>query len=136
MILNYWAIIVSAIVSIVIGSLWYGPLFGKTFMHAMGMDDWSEARKSAMRKSMLSSYVLQSLSSLVMFFVLAWYINISGHTGVLGGLDNAFWLWIGFVVPLKLGDALWGGKMVLFWLSIGNMFFTLAAAGAIIGGWQ
>ena len=53
--------------------------------------------------------------------------------GVMGGLANAFGLWLGFVVPLAFGNALWGGKMSLFWLSIGNMFLTLLAAGAIMG---
>jgi hypothetical protein len=55
---------------------------------------------------------------------------------VMGGLQVAGGIWIGFVVPLKLGDALWGGKMTIFWLGIGNMLVTLLAAGAIIGAWQ
>jgi hypothetical protein len=48
----------------------------------------------------------------------------------------AFWVWLGFVVPLAFGNALWGGKKTLFWLEIGNMFITLLIAGAIISGWQ
>ena len=35
MYINYWAVLVSAIASMAIGSLWYGPLFGKQFMPAM-----------------------------------------------------------------------------------------------------
>jgi hypothetical protein len=45
------------------------------------------------------------------------------------------WTWLGFVVPIKLGDALWGGKMTMFWLGIGNMLLTLLAGAAIIGAW-
>ena len=33
---NYWAVFVSAIASMVIGSIWYGPLFGKMFIREMG----------------------------------------------------------------------------------------------------
>jgi hypothetical protein len=134
--INYWAILMSGIVSMVIGSIWYGPLFGKKFMREMGMDSWTKEHKEEMKKSMTKSYIFQFIASLMMFFVLAWYIRISGHEGILGGLNNAFWLWIGFVIPLELGNALWGGKMSIFWLSIGNMLVTLAAAGAIIGGWR
>lgn len=134
--INYLAVLVAGVVSMVIGSLWYGPLFGKRFMEDMGMNDLSKEEQEKMKKSMTKSYVLQFAASLLMFFVLSWYINTSIHTGVFGGIANAFGLWLGFVVPLALGNALWGGKMSLFWLTIGNMFFTLLAAGAIIGGWR
>ncbi len=134
--MNYWAILVSAIASMVIGSIWYGPLFGKKFMEAMGMNEWSPEKKAEMTKSMGISYVGQFILSLIMFFVLAWYITTSVHTGIIGGMANAFGLWLGFVVPLAAGNVLWGGKKILFWLSIGNMLITLLVAGAIIGGWQ
>jgi hypothetical protein len=45
-------------------------------------------------------------------------------------------VWIGFVVPLKLGDALWGGKWPLFWIGIGYNLVYLLVAGAIIGAWR
>ncbi len=131
--INYIALLLSAVASMIIGSIWYGPLFGKKFMKAMGMDTRSPDKQASMRASMMKAYAGQFIASLVMFFVFAWYIGLSGHTGVLGGLNNAFWVWIGFVVPIKLGDALWGGNMTLFWLAIGNMLLTLLAAGAIIG---
>ena len=131
--INYWAVLTSAIVSMVIGSIWYGPLFGKMFMREMGMEQWSPEKQAVMKKQMAIKYLGQFVASLVMFFVLDWYIVTSIHMGVMGGLANAFGLWLGFVVPLAFGNALWGGKMSLFWLSIGNMFLTLLAAGAIMG---
>lgn len=134
--INYWAVAVSAIVSMVIGSIWYGPLFGKMFMREMGMDKWTPEQQTKMKNTMTRSYALQFLGSVVMFFVLAWYITTSIHTGVYGGVANAFGLWLGFVVPLALGNAIWGGKIKLFWLNIGNMLVTLLVAGAIIGGWR
>ena len=134
--INYWAVAVSAIASMVIGSIWYGPLFGKMFMQEMGMDKWTPEEQEKMKGTMMRSYALQFLGSVVMFFVLAWYITTSIHTGVYGGVANAFGLWLGFVVPLALGNAVWGGKFKLFWLSIGNMLITLLVAGAILGGWR
>jgi len=133
---NVWAVLVSAVASMVIGSLWYGPLFGKTFMTAMGMDTWSPEQQAKMKKAMAVTYLSQFIASLVMFYVFAWIMGGLNQVSVPGGLTAAFWVWIGFVVPLKLGDALWGGKMVLFWLGAGNMLLTLLAAGAIIGAWK
>jgi len=135
---NYWAVLVSAIASMVVVSIWYGPLFGKMFMKAMcpDMDTWSEEKKAQMKKGMTMTYVWQFIASLVMFYVLAWLMGSLNQLTVMGGLTAAFWVWIGFVVPLKLGDALWGGKMSLFWLGIGNMLITLLVGGAIIGAWM
>ena len=125
----------AAIASMVVGSLWYGPLFGKKFTSAMGMENFSPEQMAGMKKGMTMTYVWQFLASLVMFYVLAWLIGALDKMTVTGGLMAGFWVWLGFVVPLKLGDALWGGKMSLFWLGIGNMLVILLAAGAIIGAW-
>lgn len=133
--INYWAVIVSAVVSIVIGSLWYGPLFGKAFMKAMGMNEWSEEKKAAMKKSMGLSYVLQVVASLVMFYVLARFMVGMDQMSVQGGLMTALWVWVGFVLPLNLGDAVWGGKWILFRINSGNMLVTLLVVGAILGAW-
>jgi hypothetical protein len=131
--INYFAVLVSAIASMVIGGLWYGPLFGRQFMQATGMDKLPPDQRAAMKKSAGLKYLWQFIASLVMFFVLDWYIVTSIHMGIMGGVTNAFGLWLGFVVPLAFGNALWGGKMALFWLSVGNMLITLLAAGAIMG---
>ena len=134
--IDIWPVLVSAVASMIIGSIWYGPLFGKTFTQAMEMDTLTPEKRAMMTQGMWKSYVGQFIASLVMFSVLSWYITTSIHTGVFGGVANAFGLWFGFVVPLSLGNALWGGKMSMFWLTIGNMLLTLLVAGAIIGMWR
>ena len=133
---NFWAVLVSAVASMVIGSIWFGPLFGKKYISAMGLDKKTPEEQAAMKKGMMMSYVWQFISSLVMFYVLAWFILGTGMWGAGGGAQIAFWAWLGFVVPLKLGDALWGGKMLLFWLGIGNSLITVLVGGAIIGAWH
>ena len=135
-IVNLWAVFVSAIVSMIIGSIWYGPLFGKKFMHEMGMNSWSKEKQDAMKKKMGLSYFMQFIASFVMFYVLAGIVIGFGHVTVGEGMLTGLILWIGFVVPIKLGDKLWGGSKALFWLGIGNMLITLIAAGAIIGAWR
>ena len=131
--INLWAVLVSAVASMVVGSIWYGPLFGKKYMSEMGMDTWSGEKKESMKKAMMKTYVWQFAASLLMFYVLAGLITWNGMFTIMGGAAIAFWMWLGFVVPVKLGDALWGGKMSLFWLGAGNMLVTLVVAGAIIG---
>lgn len=134
--INYWAVFLSAIASMIVGSIWYGPLFGKTFIKAQGLDKKSKAEQEAMMKGMVLSYVWQFLASLVMFYVLAFLMSVLGGTGIAAGMELALLVWLGFIVTLKFGDALWGGKSVLFWLSIGNLLITFLIAGALIGALQ
>jgi hypothetical protein len=134
--INIWAVLASAVASMVIGSIWYGPLFGRVFMTAVGMDQWSDEKKERMKKAMALTYLGQFAASLVMFFVLAGILGAMDMRSVTGGLAGSFLVWLGIVVPVKFGDQLWGGKMILFWLGTGNMLVTLLAAGAIIGAWR
>lgn len=134
--INLLAVFVSAIASMVIGSIWYGPLFGKKFKLAMGMDKMTPEQQAEMKKTMGMSYFLQFVASLVMFYVLAMFMGRLGQLTINSGVQVAFWTWLGFVVPVQLGNAIWGGKMTLFWISIGNMLATLLAAGVIIGAWK
>lgn len=131
--INFWAILLCAVASMVIGSVWYGPLFGKKFREACGMDKWTPERQQAEMKKMGLTYFIQLIASLVMFFVLAMFIGDLNKLDLMGGIEVALWSWIGFVVPTQLGSAIWGGNMTLFWLGAGNMLLTLVAAGAIIG---
>ncbi len=133
---NIWAVLVAAVASMVVGSIWYGPLFGKLYISLMGMDKLPPEQQAAMKKGMTLTYVWQFIASIVMFYVLAWVMSGLGKTDLMGGLETALLAWIGFVVPLKLGDALWGGKMTLFWLGIGNSLVTLLVGGAILGLWS
>ncbi|MBP6942686.1 MAG: DUF1761 domain-containing protein [Candidatus Buchananbacteria bacterium] len=132
--INYLAVLACAVASMIIGSIWYGPLFGKLFMKEMGMNSWTPKQQAAMKQKMAMSYAAQFVASLVMFFVFAKFVNNAGELTIAGGLMMGLWIWIGFVVPLKLGETIWGGKMSLFWLGVGNMLVTLLVAGAIIGG--
>lgn len=133
---NYLAVFISAVASMVIGSVWYGPLFGKIFMREMGMDTWSQEKKDAEKKKMGKAYTIQFVASLIMFFVLAVFMDKLDLMSISGGVKVALMGWLGFVVPVKLGDAIWGGKISLFWLGAGNMLLTLVAAGVILGAWS
>lgn len=134
--INYMAVLASAIASMIIGGIWYGPLFGKKFMQETGMDQWTPEKQAEMKKTMGFSYALQFMASVVMFYVLSWIVNIATEMTLIESVFAAFMVWIGFVVPLKLSDAIWGGSKTLFWLNIGNMLVTLLVAGAIIGAWK
>ncbi|MBI3366671.1 DUF1761 domain-containing protein [Candidatus Roizmanbacteria bacterium] len=136
---NYLAVVGAAVVSMIIGSLWYGPLFGKLWMKEMGMG--KQKMNDAMKNGMAKTYGLMFLGSLVMSFVLAHatifaasYFKIEGVTA---GLMSGFWNWLGFVAPVTLGSFLWEGKSFKLWLmNNGYYLMTLLAMGTVVSVWK
>jgi hypothetical protein len=68
--INYWAVLVAAVSSFVIGGLWYAPfLFGNAWQKAVGLSD-EELKNANMGKTFGLSFVLSVLISygMAMFF--------------------------------------------------------------------
>ena len=102
--INYLAVLVCAVLSMVVGAVWYGPLFGRKWAQIIGADyDNVEARK-AMQKEVVPLYVIQFLLTLFQVWVLAHYIE--GWKEV-SGLVNALWIWAAFIIPTVAGGAMW-----------------------------
>lgn len=109
---NYLAIAVATIINTMLGTLWYGPLFGKQWMHEMGFSQ--EHMQRMQQKSMGLSYVLMIVSALVLNYVLA-HVLVQAELA-FGMLDvgmamvGAFWMWLGFIATTMMGIVLWEGK--------------------------
>jgi len=134
--INIWAVLVAAVVSMIIGSVWYGPVFGKQYMLAKGMDKWSKEKQDKMKKAMPVTFLAQFIANVIMFYAFAMIVSGLNQNSLIGGIKVGLLIWIGFILPLKLGEELWGGKMILFWYGAGSMLLTLLAAGAIVGAWH
>ncbi len=136
--INYWAVIVSAVAAMGLGYLWYGPLFGKQWIALMGWSKGEMDRK--MKEGVGPQYLLQAAGALVMAYVLAHSIIFASaflqQSGLVGGLQAAFWAWLGFVAPVSMGSVLWDGKPWKLWaLNSGYFLVTLLVMGAILGYW-
>jgi hypothetical protein len=106
--INYLAVLGATVASMVVGFLWYGPLFGKQWMKLMGFT--KEHMDTVKAKGMSKMYVLTLIGSFVMAFVLAHFAKVWSATGVSGAWELAFWSWLGFIAPVMLGQVLWEGK--------------------------
>src|SRR5260370_4595780 len=61
---NLWAVLVSALATMVVGFVWYSPLlFARRWMVLMGLDPDDEAKISEMQKSAGPSYALSLVAS-------------------------------------------------------------------------
>ena len=131
--LNWWAIIISAIAATVLGFLWYGLFFGKTWMDLSGVSQ--KDIKKAKEKSMTKAYVFNFIATFVMVFVLALLLEFTG-SGITNGLLTGLFVWLGFIATTMLNSVLWEGKpFKLYLLNIFYYLISLLIAGAILSAW-
>jgi len=96
---NLWAVLVSALATMVVGFLWYSPwLFARPWMVLMGLDPDDKAKIAEMQKSAGLSYVLSLVASALAAAVLGKIIAIAtintafvrheGGAGRVAGIRN------------------------------------------------
>lgn len=101
---NYFAVGVCAIVSMIVGGIWYGPLFGKMWLKVIGATELDLEARKRMQARAMPLYGVQFLLSLFQVWVLAGIFEI--HTmkqPVLVGLL----VWAGFIMPMIAANSMW-----------------------------
>jgi hypothetical protein len=135
--INWLAVIVAGIVNMVIGYLWYGPIFGKMWMSLSGIVMTPEKMAEMKQKGMGKSYALMFVGALIMALVLFKSIaSVSGflqESGASVGVMVGFFSWLGFIAPVLLGSVLWEGKSWKLWI-FNNAYYlaVLLVNGAIL----
>ena len=132
-IINYWAVVGGAVFLFVMGMIWYGPLFGKVWGRIMGAEHMSKEEMAKMQKQMMPMYVAQVLLGFVTSYVLYTFVKMSGM-----GMEVAFWIWLGFSMPMAAG-AMWDTKkgyaMKKFLITSGYQLVTLLVLGYAFAMW-
>lgn len=89
-----------------------------------------------MARTMIFQFVGALLMSFVMAHVLVFASAFTQTVGYMAGITNAFWNWIGFVVPVTMGVFLWEGKSWKLWaLNAGYYLVTMLIMGVILAVW-
>ena len=92
--LNYLAIIVTTIVSMVIGTLWYSPiLFAKPWMQAIGKTE-KDLKSGNMGMLYGAVFVIQ----LIFAYMIAYSVAILHLTTVADAVSFAIFAWFGFLL--------------------------------------
>lgn len=125
--LDYVPILVAAVITFVLGFLWYGPVFGKQWVGYMGITE--EQAKSVSQKKMIPGYVVTFLGNVVTITFLLFFTFLAGTT---------FWhmallIWIGFIVFDEMGAVFWMKKpWGFFFINAGYRLVMLLLAGYIL----
>lgn len=88
-------------------------------------------------KSNMKELALAFLSSMVLVYVLAHFVQYTKASNLVGGLQTAFWLWLGFVATSQLATVIFEGrKPGLYLLNIGYQLVACLVAGALLAIWK
>lgn len=106
---NYIAVLLGAVLNMVLGTLWYGPLFGKLWLKQIG-------KKQEDIQSSPWIYVASFVAAFVAALVLALVIQAFGNTGFFEGLLTGVVVWLGFVATVTLTFSIFEGPKLTVWL--------------------
>jgi hypothetical protein len=131
---NYLAILVSGIVFMIVGTLWYGPFFGKSWMKLINMTP--ESMKGSSKGSMARSMILVFIVALVTSFVLAVLLKTLLITTISGAIMLAFLLWLGFVATTMLHRVLFEkSSMNLYAINASQSLVAMLLGSLVLVAW-
>jgi hypothetical protein len=127
---SWLGIFLAVVAAMAIGSIWYGPLFGKKWMKLVGL------KKGA--GSPVTPMLIMTGLAIIQAFVLAHFIIYIGYfyseySALSVGLLTGAWAFVGFVAPVLISNTVFAkGSMELLKLNLGNQLITLLVIGAIL----
>lgn len=128
--LNLLAIIAAVAAHQALGFLWYGALFGKTWLQAMGktQEDLQGAG---------SSIAIAAVASVVTAVALALLVNLADEPDLATGLTYGLVAGVGIAATSIVTSAAYEDKnATVASLYVGYQVLGLAIMGAILGAWR
>ncbi len=125
--INLWSVLVAAVASMVLGALWYGPLFGKRW------SKYSKVPLTEMKKAGAQVWLMGFVNTLVIAFFLAYFVGLAGVNewgGALVGLFAA----VGFSATVLFSAVLWEKRPIeLLYLNSAFWILSFMLMGAMLG---
>lgn len=133
---NFVAILIAGVVSMALGFLWYSVLFKKPWMKERGFTE--ESLKKAQRemgKLYGISFVVSLISAYMLSHVMTLSMNFYHYSGLETGCTTAFFMWLGFTMPVQLTATLFSDKKnwKLFAYDTGYQLVALVGMGVVLG---
>lgn len=130
--INWLAVVLAALSTMVVGSLWYSPkVFGNLWQKLAKLDPKNMADP-------VKAISLTVVASLVTAYVLAHVAYLSnaffGNSFLQDALTTAFWVWLGFTAVRILTHDLFENRPAkLTLLTVSHEFVTFMIMGLVIG---
>lgn len=129
--INWWAVIVAAIINMVVGSIWYSKLlFSKEWQKLTG-------RKVEDMSGGGIGYGVAAVGALIQSWILAHFVLYAGSTTFWKGLVTGFWLWLAFVAIVTAVNMTFEGRPWALWkINAGYFLVVLLINGGLLAAWR
>lgn len=136
---NLLAVLVCGVIAMVLGFIWYGPLFGKKWMQIMHASPKDLEERKKMQQSAGPLYVIQFVLSVFQAYVLAHYI--AGWGGGASPMENSLWIWAAFIMPMVAQGAMWNNdsakvSWARFLIQAGYQLILFIVFALVLGSWR
>ena len=127
---NWLAILAATAAGFLLGGLWYGPLFGKAWLNAIGKTE-DDIKPSP------APFIICFVTALITSIALSALVHSLGSTGIGEGVMLGLLMGIGFIATAMASDsAFCGWGLPLFLIQSGYRVTYTVIMGAILAVWQ
>jgi hypothetical protein len=124
---DWVGIIVATVAAMLIGGLWYGPLFGKSWMTLIGKTTEEVHAQGGL------AYLIAALGAFVTAIVMTYVTQWAAADGFGEGALVGVVMWAGFIVStLVTGGVFEGRPWELIMINSGNSLLTFFIVGGIV----
>lgn len=131
--INIWAVLLSTIIFMAIGSVWYSPkVFYNTWVKLNGLDE-AKMKGASPMKAMGGMFI----GAFVTCYILAHVVSYAQADTFMEGLQTGFWMWLGFIGAVTIGDVLFAQRSWKVWfITNGYNLISLLCAGVVLALWK
>ena len=131
---NYLVVIAAAVAAMVEGAVWYSPLlFGDAWMTLRGVHPGTTANMVPP----LGEIIAEFIRSLVVAYVLARFVVLTGVSDWMGAVRLGLWLWLGFQAMAVAGSVIHENyPWQLYAIHAGDALAKTLLMAVIVGAWR
>lgn len=130
--INYLAVLVCAIIAMPIGAVWYGPFFGKAWMHEVGKTE-EDLKKDF---NPVKIYGLTFVGHFIIALIIAYVLQLVEASSVVDAVRIALTAWFGFVAaPMFIGKLFAGNSNKLLVINGGYYLVDLLVFSVVLVLW-
>ncbi len=131
--INHGAVWVSVVLLSVLGFLWYGPLFGDTWMSYVGLDP-AEVEANPPGAGV---WITNLIATVIPVYVVAWLFTKINVESALQGAVIGLILGFSFNLLSDMTSGMFSQKPYgLAWITGGFSMVAMGIAGGVLGAWR
>lgn len=104
---SLWPIFGAALANLVLGALWYGPMFGKQWRRAAKLTKEEVETEEKKEGGKVKMYLKMFIGDFIMAYILAIIIVSMNISTFLAGAMIGFLIWFGFLLPISVNKLMW-----------------------------